>query len=653
MELTVPEALKLAVSHHGAGRLDQAEELYRLILRAEPNNPEAMQIYGALLSQRGRHDEALDLIERAIKLEPNAAHYHANRGLVLFNMGLTDQAIEAYQKALALNPLVRNVHYNLGNAMLRNGQVDEAITYYRKAIELWPNDPTAYCNLGGAYLRQERLADAAAMFKRAVQVRPDYAEAMTNLGVTLARDKKLDEALEWYRRAAELRPQVPEVVNNYAGALKDAGRLDEALAWYRRAIVVNGSSLVHSNLVYLLHFHPDFDRQAIATELARWNEMHARPLAKDIQVHLNHSVPDKKLKIGYVSPFFYYQAEANFVLPLLACHDREKFEIHCFASVRKPDEYTEQHKKFADVWHDVSRDSDADLAKRIRGVPIDILVDLAMHLGENRLLAFARKPAPVQVTWLAYPGSTGLTAIDYRLTDSIMDPPKFDDSVYSERTIRLPGCWVCFDPLSIAEQRPLAQSLPVTFGSLNNPCKNNPKTLRIWAQVLRNVPDSRLLMLVVSESHRAQIRRLFDEAGVKPNRIEFVGTCSREEYLREYDRIDIGLDPLPYNGITTTCDALWMGVPVVTLTGLTAPSRAAGSVLTSAGLPELVANTPERFVQIAGDLGKDIPRLMEYRAGLRKKVLDSPLTDGPGFARAVETAYREMWEKWCVENSRK
>jgi predicted O-linked N-acetylglucosamine transferase (SPINDLY family) len=653
MELTVPEALKLAVSHHGAGRLDQAEELYRLILRAEPDNSEALQIYGALLSQRGKHDEGLDLIERAIRLNPNAAHFQANRGLVLFNMGLTDLAIEAYHKALALKPDVRNVHYNLGNALLRRGQVDEAIAYYLRAIELWPNDPMAYSNLGGAYLKQERLSEAAAMFKRAIEVNPDYAEAMTNLGVALSRDRKLDEAIEWYRRAAELRPQVPEVVNNYAGALKDAGRLDEALGWYRRAIAVNGSSAVHSNLVYMLHFHPDYDRRAIAAELARWNEMHARPVSKEIRVHLNHSVPDKKLKIGYVSPFFYYQAEAHFVLPLLACHDREKFEVHCFSSARRPDEYTEQHKKFADVWHDISREDDAETAKRIREQPIDILVDLAMHLGENRLLVFARKPAPVQVTWLAYPGSTGLTAIDYRLTDSIIDPPNFDDSLYSERSIRLPGSWACFDPLSEAEPRPLAQSLPVTFGSLNNPCKINPKTLRIWAQVMRNVPDSRLVMLVVSESHRAQVRRIFDEAGVKPNRLDFVGTCPREEYLRQYDRIDIGLDPMPYNGITTTCDALWMGVPVVTLSGLTAPSRAGASMLTAGGLPELVAKKPEKFVQIASELGNDIGRLMAYRANLRQRVLESALTDGPAFARGVEKAYREMWERWCVEGSRK
>ena len=298
---------------------------------------------------------------------------------------------------------------------------------------------------------------------------------------------------------------------------------------------------------------------AIAMELERWNQAHAASLGKDIPAHLNYSVPDRRLKIGYVSPNFFDQAESHFVLPLLAAHDRERFEIHCFSSVRRPDEITERHRALSDVWHDCLRDDDETLAKRIRETHIDILVDLTMHMGDNRLLVFARKPAPVQVTWLAYPGSTGLKTIDYRLTDSTIDPPNRDDTVYSEKSIRLPGCWICYDPLSEAPPRPVAQDGPITFGSLNNSCKINPRTLRIWARVMREIPGSRLLILSVSEHQRVQIRRLFDEAGIEGPRVDFVSTCKRDEYLRRYDRIDICLDPWPYNGITTTCDALMDG----------------------------------------------------------------------------------------------
>jgi predicted O-linked N-acetylglucosamine transferase (SPINDLY family) len=649
MELTVHEALKLATAQHGAGRLDQAEELYRLILGAEPDEPDALEMLGALLSQRGNHDEGLGLIERAIKLRPDAADYHSNRGLVLFAMGLLDLAADAYHKALELRPNSPEALYNLGNVLKRRNQIDEAIACYRQALALKPDEASAHCNLGGALLRKDLLPEAIASFRRAIEFRPGYAEAMCNLGTALMRDKKADEAIEWYGRAAALRPQVPEIVNNFAGALKDTGRLDEAVSWYRRAIAVRPDAVVHSNLVYSLHFHPDYDGRALAAEMARWNQAHGRPLAKDIQKHMNYSEPNRRLKIGYVSPNFFKQAEANFVMPLLAAHDREQVEVHCFASVRRPDEMTQRHRAVADVWHDVAADDDQRLAERIREAHIDILVDLAMHLGENRVLVFARKPAPLQVTWLAYPGGTGLETIDYRLTDSCIDPPDGDDSIYSEKSIRLPGCWCCYDPLSEAPQRPVEQDGPITFGSLNNPCKINPRTLRIWAQIVRRIPGSRVLMLCVSESQRGQIRRIFDEVGVGFKHIDFVTSCSRPEYLRIYDRIDVALDPLPYNGITTTCDALWMGVPVVTLTGRSAAGRAAASILNAAQLPELISHSPEQFIQTAVGLAQDLPRLMTLRSSLRTHVCRSPLMDGPGFARQVEKVYRDIWTQWCAQ----
>jgi predicted O-linked N-acetylglucosamine transferase (SPINDLY family) len=649
MELTVQDAIKLAISHHRAGRLDQAEELYKLILQAEPDEADAMAMYGTLLSQKGFHDDGLNLIERAIKLKPGAADFHANHGLVLFSAGQIDAAIRAYQKAIEIRPDIGNVHYNLGNALQRRGEINEAIDQYLMAITLKPDDAQAFCNLGGALLKQERVGEAVAAFRRAVEYQPEYAEAMSNLGTALLRGKKMDEAVEWFGKAAALRPRVAEIVNNYAGAMKDSGRLEEALNWYRRAIGDKPNHVVHSNLIYLLQFHQDFEGRAIAMELGRWNQAHAAALGEDIAAHNNYSVPERRLKVGYVSPNFFDQAESHFVLPLLAGHDRGKFEVHCFSSVRKPDEVTERHRALADVWHECLRDDDEALAKRIREAHIDVLVDLTMHMGDNRLLVFARKPSPVQVTWLAYPGSTGLKTMDYRLTDGVIDPVGRDDSVYTEKSIRLPGCWVCYDPLSEAPARPVAQSGPITFGSLNNPCKINPRTLRVWARILRGVADSRLLMLSVSETQRVQIRRIFEEAGVKPPRIDFVTPGKREEYLRQYDRIDIGLDPWPYNGITTTCDALWMGVPVVTQTGLTAPSRAGASILKAAGLGELVGDSQDQFVKLAVDLAKGGARLMNLRSALRERVCGSALMDSRKFAGEVETAYREMWTKWCGE----
>ncbi len=647
MDLTIRQSMELALAHHGAGRLDQAEQMYRLILDADPNEPNALDMLGAVLSQRGRHAEGLDLIDRALALRPNAADYHANRGLVLASLGRNDEAVVAYRKSLSLRPDAPVTLYNLGNAYQKLDQTDEAIDCYTRALAAAPNAPNIHCNLGNLLMKKNRVEEAIASYNRALELRPDYAEAMSNLGNALIREKRTDEAIELYRKAVALRTQAPVIINNLAGALKEAGQLDEALSWYRKAASIDSSHKVDSNMLYLLNFHPAYDARAIAAELARWNEQKAQPLAAEIQPHSNDRDPNRRLRIGYVSPNFFMQAEAHFVLPLLESHDHQLFEIHCFSSIRHPDEITDRHRRCADVWHDVLRDDDRRVAQRVRENRIDILVDLTMHLGDSRLLAFARKPAPVQITWLAYPGSTGLQTIDYRLTDSRIDPPGGDDTIYSEKSIRLPGCWCCYDPLTETPRRPVEQNGPITFGSLNNPCKINPQTLNLWAQIMRQIDGSRLLILIISENQRRQIRQLFSEAGVAPSRLEFVASMPRPEYLRQYDRIDIGLDPLPYNGITTTCDALWMGVPVVTLTGSTAAGRAGASVLIAAGFPEWVARTPQQFVELATELARDIPRLKSLRENLRRQITESPLMDAGKFTGQVEKAYRETWIQWC------
>jgi predicted O-linked N-acetylglucosamine transferase (SPINDLY family) len=309
--------------------------------------------------------------------------------------------------------------------------------------------------------------------------------------------------------------------------------------------------------------------------------------------------PDRRLRVGYVSPDFYGHAECFFVLPLLKSHDRKHFEIHCYSSVRNSDKATGFLKSLADFWRDVAEKSDEQLADKIRADRIDILVDLSMHMAFNRLLMFAQKPAPVQVTWLAYPGGTGLDAIDYRLTDSVIDPPGVD-AFCSEKSIRLADCWCCYDPLGDVPPAAKRSDGPITFGSLNHPCKLNKPTLELWAKVL-------------------------------------------QAYLRLYDRIDICLDPLVYNGITTTCDALWMGVPVITRVGETGPGRAGFSLLTAVGLADLIAGSDEQFVSIAVKLAADPTLRGDFRTSLRDRITQSPLMNAPRFARNVESAYGQMW----------
>ncbi|HMD54270.1 MAG TPA: hypothetical protein VKJ65_06975, partial [Phycisphaerae bacterium] len=340
-------------------------------------------------------------------------------------------------------------------------------------------------------------------------------------------------------------------------------------------------------------------------------------------------------------------AESFFVTPLLEEHDHERFSIYCYSSATREDFITDRLRRSADVWRDVLKLSDEELVRQIRDDQIDILIDLTMHMPQNRLLVFARKPAPVQVAWLAYPGSTGLVTMDYRLTDALMDRPGVPTPYFSEEAVRLPDCWCCYDPRYDLPPRPARQESPICFGSLNNPCKLNDQILNIWSNVLKSVPDSRLLVLSFSKEQEKHIRTTFERSGIDPVRLTFVGRSPRTEYLRLYDRIDIVLDPLPYNGITTTLDAMWMGVPVVSLAGNTPAGRAGLSILSTLKLPELVAWTPQEYVQIGTGLANDLPRLMELRSTLRERMRASPLMDAKRFARNVEAAYRDMWRKWC------
>jgi len=453
---------------------------------------------------------------------------------------------------------------------------------------------------------------------------------------------RLDEAAELFRGILATNPHQAPTLNNLSNVLKDSGRIEEAVDLCRKAVAMDpGNAQIHSSLCYKLHFHPDYGRDAAFHELRQWNLRHGQA---NVVERAGDRSPKRRLRIGYVSPDFYGHAECFFVLPLLESHDRKNFQVHCYASVRRPDKATELLKSCADVWHDVRELTDEQLAARVRSDGIDILVDLTMHMAFNRLPMFALKPAPVQVTWLAYPGGTGLDSMDYRLTDSWIDPPGESDRYYSEKSVRLPDCWCCYHPLGDVPPAAAKPRAPVTFASLNNPCKLNRPTLALWAKVLSRVCDSRLLLLVESENQRRQIAETLASAGIDPLRIEFTRHCRRGEYLRMYDRIDICLDPLVYNGITTTCDALWMGVPVLTRVGSTAPGRAGLSILSNLNMPEFTADDDDRFVAIAAETANNFERRTELRKTLRDRMARSPLMDARRFAGNVEAAYRRMWK---------
>jgi predicted O-linked N-acetylglucosamine transferase (SPINDLY family) len=366
------------------------------------------------------------------------------------------------------------------------------------------------------------------------------------------------------------------------------------------------------------------------------------------------------LRIGYVSPDFRDHAVARNLAPLFDNHDHQNFEIFCYANVPRPDFMTDRIRQGADGWRSIVGKTPDEIARQVRDDRIDILVDLALHTANNSLLVFAQKAAPVQVTFAGYPGTTGLTAIDYRLSDPYLDPPHAahpdaDDSVYSEQTIRLPHSFWCYDPLEnrTIEVNPLpaVECQVVTFGCLNNFCKVNPSIVSLWAKILREVSKSRLLLLATPGKHVERTLDEFCNQGVDPSRVEFSNRLPRRKYLELYHRIDIGLDSFPYNGHTTSLDSFWMGVPVVTLVGQSPVSRAGWCQLSNLGLTELAATTPDEFVQIAVETASNLSRLKELRAGLRVRMEQSALMNGPLFSRSIEAAYLQMWRRWCQSDS--
>jgi predicted O-linked N-acetylglucosamine transferase (SPINDLY family) len=492
-----------------------------------------------------------------------------------------------------------------------------------------------------------------ASYRRVLEIRPDYAEAHNNLGITFKKLGRLDEAEESCRQAIKIKPDFAEGYTNLGGILKDAGRLDEAIACDRRAVEFDpNNTKIHSNLLYTLYFHPAFDERGILEEAKRFAAAHQPRQLPSVNSHAarNNIPPNRRLRIGYVSPDFRNHCQSLFTLPLLSNHDHTQFEIYCYAQLACPDEISKRLSIYADVWRSTHLKSDAQLAEIIADDGIDILVDLTMHMANGRPLLFARKPAPVQVAWLAYPGTTGIPAMDYRLTDPWLDPPELGDERYSEASIRLPDTFWCYAPMISCLQPNALPALTagyVTFGCLNNFCKVSDDTLCRWGQIMDRVPSSRLILLAAAGQHRQRVFIQLAQYGIAAERIELVEFQPRKQYLETYQRIDICLDTLPYNGHTTSLDAYWMGVPVITQVGHTVVGRAGWSQLNNLGLPDLAAFDEQTFIDIAVALANDFPRLSQLRRTLRNRLEASPLMDGKRFANAIETVYRQAWQSFC------
>ncbi len=630
-------------------KVEEAIEAYRAALRIRPGVLELLSNLGNALKDHDELKEAIEIFRQVVAMAPGSAVGWSHLGNALLADRQWEAARKAYQEAIARDANFADAFGNLAAALRAQGNPAEAESACRKAIALRPDFPEAYLTLGGVLLQQAKPLEARAAFEHAIKLRPDYAEAYVNLGCVLKDCALMDEAIATFQKAIELHPDAVHAYGNLGNALGDCGKPEESVRLYRRALELwPDLPNVHSNFVFGIHYHPGYDAVAIRDEAARWNARDAAPLMPANRSYPNDRSPDRRLRIGYVSPDLRSHAVAFNLLPLFNHQDHGNFHITFYSNVARPDATTELIKNTADEWRSIIGMEDDAAGKLIGEDRIDILVDLSQHMGANRLMIFSRKPAPVQAAFAGYPGTTGLTAVDWRFTDPYIDPPGTRDELYSERSFRLPHSFWCYKPNG---EEPLVNALPalergyITFGCLNNYCKVNDQLLRLWGQILRAVPTSKLMVL----APRGQVRReIPGKLGVDAARVEFAERHLRARYLATCHGIDISLDTFPYNGHTTGLDSLWMGVPVVTLCGQTAASRGGFSQASNLGSTELVAYTPEQYVQIAVELANDLPRLSTLRATLRERMAASPLTDVVGFTRGIESAYRAIWRQWCA-----
>ena len=603
------QTLQRAIELHRGNDLAQAEQLYRRVLEREPNHSDALHNLGLIALQTGHAADAVNLLRKAVTLAPSAGAL-SNLGMALHHSGQTAAAIDAFRAAIRVDPNFAIAHLNLGLRLADTNRLEEATEALLRAANLGNAD--AHVELATVLWRRNWISDSINVARRAVALKPRDAAAHNALGLALAGMEQFDEAVSALRQAVQLDPSLRAAWVNLGKALWEGGDCAGSTAALRHAAALGPPNAeLDGWLVFYLNYDAELSPEEVFEAHLRWASVHAEPLRSQIAPHHNEPDPNRRLQ------------------------------------------------GLADSFVDVTALSDAELAQRVREDGIDLLVDVSGHTAQNRLLVYARQPAPVQVSYLGYPNTTGLRTVQYRLTDALCDPVGMTEHLHTETLVRLPQTAWCYRPpdnVTSPAPPPVESGAHITFGCFNTMAKLNDRVLRLWAEILNAVPDSRLLLKASSLSqesaHRIATESLV-RCGISPQRVTLVGRdIDTGAHLARYAAVDIALDPYPYNGTTTTCEALWMGVPVITLVGPSHISRVGLSLLTSIGLSELAAESPGQYVQKAVALARDVPRLRELRATMRQRMAGSPLLAEQRRAENYHAALREIWRTWCATKLR-
>lgn len=612
----------LGIVFHSQGKFDEALSAYQKALQLKPDHAEALYNLANTLQSQGRLQEALLYYQKALGAKEDFPEVYNQLGNIFCEQGKPEAAIGCFQYALRIDPTDADGHFNLAVALKKQGKLDEAIVCYQKAIELAPTSAIAYNNLGNILRDQGRFIDAEACLRRALELLPDFAAASTtnNLGTVQQDQGRLSEAEASYRRALELLPDYPEA---------------------------------HSNLLFCLTLNQTVDAKTLFSEHCRFGEQFETSFRANYPPHTNARTPERSLRIGFISGDLRTHAVANFIEPVLAhLSNYAQLSLHAYSNHAIEDAVTQRIREHFAHWHSIMGLSDGALAEKIRADSIDILVDLSGHSAKNRLLTFARKPAPVQASWIGYPGTTGLSAMDYYLADRFLLPPGQLDDQFTEKIVRLPAN----APFLPSNNAPSINTLPalsngyVTFGSFNRPSKLNPSVISLWSQLLRALPDSRIVLGDIPQDETMDtLIDLFARERIVRHRLSFHPRCNMDSYLKLHQHVDICLDTFPYNGGTTTCHALWMGIPTLTLTGDTLPGRVGAAILGHMGLGDFIAQNKDDFVQKGLLWARNLAMLANLRSGLRERFGQSALGQPELIAAGLERALRNMWQRWCAE----
>lgn len=614
------------------------------------------------LFQNRRFAEAAKLYAEICQIDPRDAQAWCALSTIYGCLNDHVAAMRCAQQAIEIDPGYADAHNNLSSAYRAQGLHEHAEASARQALKSAPNHASALLNLGHAARTLNRLTEAVAAYEYARELNPRDAEIYVGLGLARTAQLRYDEAISHYQQALRLKPDFAAAYNALGAALGAIGNDNAAVAAYRNAVAsaVGDDPTIeisHHNMLFTLSYALGAHAHTVFAEHVKWGQRYASvpPYRHErLSTELN-----RPLRVGYVSADLRQHSVGYFIEPILANHDHSAFEVFCYANMANPDAKTEQLQSMKVHWRSIYGKVDAEATELIRSDQIDILVDLSGHTMGNRLTVFACKPAPVQVTYLGYPNTTGLPQMDFRLTDTLSDPPG-QEKFHTETLVSLPHGFLCYQPPSDAppvEPPPVTHSGHITFGSFNALHKINQTGLDLWSAILQETPGSRLILknkaLRDAPTRERYLARLA-EGGISADRVELLGwVASSADHLALYHRLDIALDTFPYCGTTTTCEALWMGVPVVTLAGTRHIERVGLSLLTRVGLPELAAADRNEYVRIATELARDVDRLAALRSELRERVRQSPLCDAEGFTHSLEATYRQMWRDWIAKTTTK